>query len=39
MTEHVRTLEPHVDFALAEATDFLRGDVELLDWPYNQRIG
>ncbi len=27
MTEHVRTLEPHVDFALAEATDFLRGDV------------
>jgi L-alanine-DL-glutamate epimerase-like enolase superfamily enzyme len=27
MTEHVRTLEPHVDFALADATDFLRGDV------------
>jgi len=27
MTEHVRTLEPHVDFALAEATDFLRGDI------------
>ncbi len=27
MTEHVRTLEPHVDFALAEATDFVRGDV------------
>jgi L-alanine-DL-glutamate epimerase-like enolase superfamily enzyme len=27
MTEHVRTLEPHVDFALAEATDFLRGAV------------
>jgi len=27
MTEHVRTLEPHVDFALAEATDFMRGDV------------
>jgi L-alanine-DL-glutamate epimerase-like enolase superfamily enzyme len=26
-TEHVRTLEPHVDFAIAEATDFLRGDV------------
>ena len=26
-TEHVRTLEPHVDFALADATDFLRGDV------------
>jgi len=25
-TEHVRTLEPRVDFALAEATDFLRGD-------------
>jgi len=27
MTEHVRSLEPHVDFALAEATDYLRGDV------------
>lgn len=27
LTEHVRTLEPHVDFALAEATDFMRGDV------------
>ena len=27
MTEHVRTLEPHVDFILAEATDFVRGDV------------
>jgi len=27
MTEHVRTLEPHVDFAIAEATDYLRGDV------------
>jgi L-alanine-DL-glutamate epimerase-like enolase superfamily enzyme len=27
MTEHVRSLEPHVDFALGEATDFLRGDV------------
>ncbi|HUV95644.1 MAG TPA: enolase C-terminal domain-like protein, partial [Anaerolineae bacterium] len=27
MTEHVRTLEPHVDFALADATDYLRGDV------------
>ncbi|MCD6520654.1 MAG: mandelate racemase, partial [Anaerolineae bacterium] len=26
MTEHVRTLEPHIDFALADATDFLRGD-------------
>ena len=26
-TEHVRTLEPHVDFALADATDYLRGDV------------
>lgn len=26
-TEHVRTLEPHVDFALADATDFIRGDV------------
>src|SRR5262249_7855615 len=27
MTEHVRTLELHADFALADATDFLRGDV------------
>ncbi|NKB68437.1 MAG: mandelate racemase [Candidatus Latescibacteria bacterium] len=27
LTEHVRSLEPHIDFALAEATDFLRGDV------------
>ena len=27
MTEHVRSLQPHVDFALAEATDYLRGDV------------
>jgi L-alanine-DL-glutamate epimerase-like enolase superfamily enzyme len=27
LTEHVRTLEPHVDFALADATDFIRGDV------------
>jgi L-alanine-DL-glutamate epimerase-like enolase superfamily enzyme len=26
-TEHVRTLEPHVDFALADATDFMRGDI------------
>jgi L-alanine-DL-glutamate epimerase-like enolase superfamily enzyme len=26
-TEHVRSLEPHVDFALADATDFVRGDV------------
>ncbi len=26
-TEHVRTLEPHVDFALADATDYLRGDL------------
>jgi len=26
MTEHVRSLQPHVDFALADATDFLRGD-------------
>jgi L-alanine-DL-glutamate epimerase-like enolase superfamily enzyme len=24
--EHVRTLEPHVDFVVAEATDFVRGD-------------
>jgi L-alanine-DL-glutamate epimerase-like enolase superfamily enzyme len=27
MTEHVRTLEPHIDFALAEATDYVRGDI------------
>ncbi len=27
MTEHVRSLEPHIDFALGDATDFLRGDV------------
>src|SRR5436305_531384 len=27
ITEHVRSLEPHIDFALAEATDFVRGDV------------
>jgi L-alanine-DL-glutamate epimerase-like enolase superfamily enzyme len=27
MTEHVRSLEPHMDFALADATDYLRGDV------------
>lgn len=27
MTEHVRSLEPHIDFAIAEATDFIRGDV------------
>ena len=26
ITEHVRSLEPHVDFALAEGTDFVRGD-------------
>ena len=26
-TEHVRTLEPHIDFAIADATDYLRGDV------------
>ncbi len=26
-TEHVRTLEPHVDFALADATDYVRGDI------------
>ena len=25
--EHMRGLEPHVDFLLAEATDFIRGDV------------
>jgi L-alanine-DL-glutamate epimerase-like enolase superfamily enzyme len=27
MTEHVRTLEPHIDFALAEATDYVRADI------------
>lgn len=27
MTEHVRSLEPHIDFVLADATDFVRGDV------------
>ena len=27
-TEHVRGLEPHVDFAATEATDFLRADPE-----------
>jgi L-alanine-DL-glutamate epimerase-like enolase superfamily enzyme len=27
MTEHVRSLEPHIDFAIAEATDFVRGDI------------
>ena len=27
MTEHIRSLEPHVDFALADATDFVRGDI------------
>jgi len=26
-TEHVRTLEPHVDFVLADATDYVRGDI------------
>jgi len=27
--EHVRGLEPRIDFALADATDFIRGDVSL----------
>ncbi len=27
-TEHVRSLEPHIDFALADATDYVRGDVD-----------
>jgi L-alanine-DL-glutamate epimerase-like enolase superfamily enzyme len=27
MTEYVRSLEPHMDFVLADATDFIRGDV------------
>jgi len=26
-TEHVRSLQPHVDFAIADATDFVRGDI------------
>lgn len=26
-TEHVRSVEPHIDFAIADATDFVRGDV------------
>jgi L-alanine-DL-glutamate epimerase-like enolase superfamily enzyme len=26
-TEHVRSLEPHIDFLIAEATDYVRGDV------------
>jgi L-alanine-DL-glutamate epimerase-like enolase superfamily enzyme len=26
-TEHVRSLEPHIDFAIADATDYVRGDV------------
>ncbi|MDA1191109.1 MAG: mandelate racemase [Candidatus Poribacteria bacterium] len=26
-TEHVRSLEPHMDFLLADATDYMRGDV------------
>lgn len=27
LTEHVRSLEPHMDFVIAEATDYVRGDV------------
>ncbi|MEZ4710542.1 MAG: enolase C-terminal domain-like protein [Caldilineaceae bacterium] len=27
MTEHVRSLEPHIDFVIADATDYVRGDV------------
>ncbi len=27
LTEHVRSLEPHIDFVLADATDYVRGDV------------
>jgi L-alanine-DL-glutamate epimerase-like enolase superfamily enzyme len=27
MTEHIRSLEPHIDFVMADATDFVRGDV------------
>jgi len=26
-TEHVRSLEPHIDVAIADATDYVRGDV------------
>ncbi len=26
-TEHTRSLEPHIDFVIAEATDYVRGDV------------
>ena len=26
-TEHVRSLEPHIDFVVADATDYVRGDV------------
>lgn len=26
-TEHVRSLEPHIDFAIADATDYVRGDI------------
>ena len=26
-TEHVRTLEPHIDFVIADATDYVRGDI------------
>ncbi len=26
-TEHVRSLEPHIDFAIADATDYMRGDI------------
>lgn len=27
MTEHVRSVEPHIDFLVNEATDYVRGDV------------
>lgn len=27
MTEHVRSLQPHMDFALADGTDYMRGDI------------
>ena len=26
-TEHVRSLEPHIDFVIADATDYVRGDI------------
>ena len=39
MTEHVRTLEPYVDFALADAAEFVRGDVIDWEWVRARRTG